>query len=83
MSEDEAPHEQRPPSRLTASPATTPRGQHDPLAALGPAWAAELSGVAQCLRVLGLAPASEEAYTRVINTCAWARACARGVRACA
>lgn len=41
----------------------------DPLPVLGEAWAQELSGVAGCLERLGLGPASEEAYTRVINRC--------------
>jgi hypothetical protein len=44
-------------------------GEFDPLPELGAEWAAELSGVAGCLEQLGLAAASEEAYTRVINRC--------------
>eukprot|EP00775_Hariotina_reticulata_P008508 gene8508-8690_t len=40
----------------------------DPVAVLGQEWCSELSVVAQCLEDLGLSAASEEAYTRVINS---------------
>eukprot|EP00879_Flechtneria_rotunda_P025193 GHRR01026760.1.p1 GENE.GHRR01026760.1~~GHRR01026760.1.p1 ORF type:complete len:416 (+),score=172.02 GHRR01026760.1:704-1951(+) len=53
--------------RQTQREATTPQSP-DPLGILGPDWTSHVSSVASCLEELGLSAASEEAYTRVINS---------------